>query len=64
MVEYRCPCGKTFEPEYDGQVDDYYDCYDEQVFISIWYETCPHCGRELRLTEIYKLTEVEIEEVE
>lgn len=60
MVEYRCPCGKTFEPEYDCQDDDY---YDEGEFISIWYETCPHCGRELKVVEVYKLSEVGVEEV-
>lgn len=60
-MEYRCPCGKTFVPEYDGHEDDY---YDRNEFISIWAEPCPHCGMELRITEIYEMTDVVIEEVE
>ena len=60
-MEWKCPCGKTFEPGYDYQ-DDYY--YDNDEFISIWYETCPHCGRFLKVVEVYKLSEVVIEEVE
>lgn len=57
-IEYRCPCGRTFTPEYESQADEF---FSGDNYISRWNEACPHCGRELLVTETYKLNEVEID---
>lgn len=63
-VEYRCPeCGHVFKP---GWIMDWdtLEIGDEGCF---YYQYCTvdcDCGRTLRFTTFYEVTEVEVEEVE
>ena len=60
-MEYRCPCGKIFDPKFNCAGEDYFDGED---YVSIWEEVCPHCGKDLRVAEVYKMTEVFVQEDE
>ena len=60
-MEYKCPCGKTFDPTFNCAGEDYFDM---DGYVAIREETCPHCGRELRVIEEYKMTEVFVQEVQ
>ena len=63
-MEYECTCGKTFKAEHINLEDDYFDQHDGEQYNVVWLETCPRCGKEYMITEYYRITDVEIKEVE